>query len=134
MDEKWTLMVNGAMTKSGAGIGIVLITSNLSSIEHALKLEFPGSNNEVEYKALVAGLLMASELRVRNLRVYSDSNLVIGQMTGEFLQVKDERKVKYKKLVEQFKLFENFYFEKINILDNEATDELVKVASLIGDN
>lgn len=46
---------------------------------HALKLEFPATNNEAEYDALIAGLKIAKELRVKGLHIYSDS---IGGLLG----------------------------------------------------
>lgn len=48
LDEKWILMADGALNKFGAGLGIILITLDLSFIEHAIQLEFFASNNEVE--------------------------------------------------------------------------------------
>lgn len=77
-------MVDRATKKFRANVGIVLITPYLSSIKHAIQLEFQASNNEVEYEALIAGMLMAMKLRVTNLKIYSDSNLVISQMIGKF--------------------------------------------------
>lgn len=50
----------------------------------------------------------------------------------EKFQVKDEKMSKYKTLVERLiKLFKKVEFEKISRLDNEAADELTKLASSI---
>lgn len=99
---------------------------------HEIQLKFQVSNNEVKYEALITRILMATELRVKNLKVYSDSNLVMGQMTGKF-QVKDERMLKYKSLVEKLMtLVKKVEFEKTDRLDNEAANELAKLASLVG--
>ncbi|XP_074327715.1 uncharacterized protein LOC141665630 [Apium graveolens] len=38
-------------------------------IEYALKLDFPTTNNEVEYKTLIAGLGLARAMRAKNLKV-----------------------------------------------------------------
>lgn len=71
------LMVNGALNKFGAGIRIVIIHLDLSSIKHAILLEFQGSNNEVECESLMAKMLMATKLRVKNLKICTDFNLDI---------------------------------------------------------
>jgi len=45
-------------------------------IEQALRFAFKASNNQVEYEALIAGMLLAKELGARSLLVKSDSLLV----------------------------------------------------------
>ena len=67
-------------------------------IEYALKLDFPTTNNEVEYEALIAGLGLAGALRVKTLKVCGDSRLVVSQVNGEF-EARDEVMAKYLKLV-----------------------------------
>ena len=42
------------------------------------------TNNEAEYRALVAGLARAVELGVDELQVVSDSELLVRQMRGEY--------------------------------------------------
>jgi len=41
-------------------------------IEHALKFAFKASNNQAEYKALIARMLLAKEMGVQSLLVKSD--------------------------------------------------------------
>ena len=47
------------------------------------------TNNVAEYRALVAGLERAAELKVGEVEVVSDSELLVKQMTGEY-RVKNE--------------------------------------------
>lgn len=77
-------MVDGLSKKIGAGIGIILLTLDLSSIEHSIQLEFPTSNDEVEYEALIVKILVATESRVKNVNVCNESDLVVVQLTGKF--------------------------------------------------
>jgi ribonuclease HI len=42
------------------------------------------TNNQAEYKALVAGLERANQLGVQNLQVYMDSELVVKQLKGQY--------------------------------------------------
>ena len=60
------------------------------SLSFMFKLEFPCTNNEAEYKALILGLKMAQEIRVRKVHVKGDFNLVIKQVQGEY-GVKERR-------------------------------------------
>ena len=48
-------------------------------LEYALRFKFKASNNEVEYEALIIGLKLAKEVRVKRLKVFSDSQLVVNQ-------------------------------------------------------
>ena len=50
----------------------------------ALRFEFKASNNEVEYKALIAGLELAKEMKVESLDIFSDSQLVVCQINDEY--------------------------------------------------
>ena len=52
-----------------AGIGIVLITPEGSIIEQFFTLDFPASNNETEYEAVLAGLRATITLGVMGLDV-----------------------------------------------------------------
>jgi len=47
-------------------------------IEQSLRFAFKASNNQVEYKALIAGMLLATEMEAIRLLVKSDSTMVAG--------------------------------------------------------
>ena len=57
-------------------------------IEQALRFAFKASNNQAEYEALIAGMLLAKEMGAQSLLAKTDSQLVTGQVTGEY-QAKD---------------------------------------------
>ena len=62
----------------------MLIRLKGHKIHYALRFRFQASNNVAEYEALIAGLRLAKELRVRNLKVYSDSQLVVNQVNDAY--------------------------------------------------
>ena len=62
----------------------MLISSEEHKIHCALNFVFKASNNEAKYKALLVGLKLAKELKVCNLGVYSDSQLVVYQMKDTY--------------------------------------------------
>ncbi|XP_023895479.1 uncharacterized protein LOC112007375 [Quercus suber] len=59
-------------------------------MEKSLRLGFLGMNNEAEYEALLAGMALVKNLEGEVIEVYSNSQLVVGQVSGEF-EARDER-------------------------------------------
>ena len=49
----WEMHVDGASNQKGAGVGLVLTSSKMVTIEKSLRLGFPATNNEAEYEALL---------------------------------------------------------------------------------
>ena len=47
-------------------------------------IDFPTTNNKVEYETLVAELDLAKAARVANLVVYCNSQVVTSQVTGDY--------------------------------------------------
>ena len=82
--ELWKLYVDGSSNENGSGVGIILITPAGSRFHFALRFSFKASNNEVEYEALLAGLRIAKGLRAKAIHCYSDSQLVVNQVLGEY--------------------------------------------------
>ena len=90
----WILSTDGASKSTGAGIGIVLEAPLGLKIEEARRLGFPVTNNEAEYEALIYELELVKHLRLRLLRVISDSKLIAEQVTGRF-EAKEPRMKAY---------------------------------------
>jgi len=67
-----------------------------------LRFAFKASNNQAEYEALIAGMLLAKEMGAQSLLAKSDSQLVTGQVTGEY-QAKDPQMAAYLRYVEVLK-------------------------------
>jgi ribonuclease HI len=53
-----------------------------------LRFAFKASNNQAEYEALLAGMKLAKEMDITDLKAKRDSQLVTNQVSREF-QVKD---------------------------------------------
>ena len=64
----------------GSGVGCVLIDPKKNKIFLSCRLEFECTNNIAEYEALVQGLKKAIELKVENLKVYWDSEIIVKQI------------------------------------------------------
>ncbi|KAI5675951.1 hypothetical protein M9H77_06901 [Catharanthus roseus] len=80
---------------------------------YAIKFLFPVSNKEAEYEALLVALWMAKSLKLTHILVRSDSQVVIGHMTGVF-EVKEDNMQKYLLCVKHTCFyFSNVQFEKV---------------------
>ena len=85
--------------------------------EYALRFSFKTSNNQAEYEALIAGLRIAKDLKVKKLRAYSDSQLVVGQTKGEF-EARDPVMEKYLQKVKE--LAPSFQYLNISHVPREG--------------
>ncbi|XP_077221997.1 uncharacterized protein LOC143855825 [Tasmannia lanceolata] len=102
------LYVDGSSNAGGNGAGLVITGPDNFIAEYALRLDFKASNNEAEYKALIAGITLATKVRVSRIRVHSDSQLMVSQVNG-FSEAKEERMIKYlEKVRKEISVFEEF--------------------------
>ena len=92
--------MDGACSALGARAGIVIVTLEGIKVEHSFRLGFKAFNNEAEYKALLAGLRAVLNLFAREVKVYSNSQLVVNQVQGSF-KAKDPQMIDYLWLVKQ---------------------------------
>ncbi|KAM1830372.1 hypothetical protein ACFX14_023077 [Malus domestica] len=79
-----SLYVDGSSNQQGCGAGLVLTTSNKVAMEYALRFKFKASNNKAKYEAFIADLRLAKHLGVKRIDIFSDSQLVVNQVTNNF--------------------------------------------------
>ncbi|GKU85393.1 hypothetical protein SLEP1_g72 [Rubroshorea leprosula] len=127
--EQWTLYVDGSSSSRGSRARAVLMGSRRFRSEHALKFNFEATNNMAEYEALLLGLRLAAELKVRSLQVYSDSQLIVNQVNST-CKVTDPTLAKCLAVVLKLQSqFERFQLTKISRSENGHVDLLSKLAS-----
>ncbi|KAD4888729.1 hypothetical protein E3N88_20802 [Mikania micrantha] len=89
----WQLHTDGSSTNEGNGVvGFILTTPEGVELAYAIRLDFPNTNNEADYEALLARLRMDSTLNVQQLEVHVDSLLVANQMNGLYEAKEDVMK------------------------------------------
>ncbi|KAL0350789.1 UNVERIFIED_CONTAM: hypothetical protein Sradi_4228100, partial [Sesamum radiatum] len=71
------------------GAGVILTSPQGDELQYALRFEFKASNNETEYEALIASIIIALDAGARNLISYYDSQSVTKQVNGEH-EIKEE--------------------------------------------
>jgi ribonuclease HI len=127
----WKLFVDGASNIKGAGAGAVLVSPEGLILEQAVRLGFLASNNEAEYEALLIGLKSAIRLGADHLQVFCDSQLVVNQISGEYL-ARDERMLSYLSIVKSLlSQFDFVQVEQIRREHNSHADILAKLATAL---
>ena len=75
--ESWKMYFDGATNQNGSGIGVLPISQKGTHIPFFDRLNFPATNNAIEYEACIMRLQTALGLGVEELEVYGDSALII---------------------------------------------------------
>ena len=120
---------DGFATVGGGGIGIVISDQKSQPLIASCKLDFPCTNNIVEYEAYVIGLLMAKERGVQHLEVRGDSNLVVCQVLGDFA-LKEPSLAPYRTKARDIeKTFTTFQIRHIQRNENKYADSLATLGS-----
>jgi ribonuclease HI len=127
--ELWTMYFDGSLMKTRAGAGLLFISPLRIHMRYVIRLHFAASNNVVEYEALINGLRIAIELKVRHLDVRGYSQLIIDQVMKDS-SCHDPKMKSYCKEVRRLEdKFHGLEFNHIMRRNNEATDELTKIMS-----
>ena len=93
-----------------------------------VRLDFPTTNNESEYEALIAGLDLAKAAGAARVVIYCDSQVITNQVNGDY-ECKGERMKKY---LDQVKARMDDLEAKIVQIprgENKRADRLAKAAS-----
>ncbi|RVW27407.1 hypothetical protein VitviT2T_023060 [Vitis vinifera] len=128
-DHWWSLHVDGASRSSGSGVGLLLKAPTGEQLEQSIRLDFPASNNEAEYEAILSGLDLAITLNASKIKIHSYSQLVVGQILKEY-EAKDERIAKYLlKVQESLSQLREWVIEKVSRGENLQADALAGIAA-----
>ena len=125
---QWSIHMDGSSNKQVGGVGVVLYNPERDRVECMICLDFPTTNNEVEYEALIAGLDLAKAAGVGSMVVYCDSQVVISQVNGDY-EYKNERTKKYLEQVKDRVNVLQVKFFQIPREENEHAVCLAKAAS-----
>nr|XP_025664335.1 uncharacterized protein LOC112762688 [Arachis hypogaea] len=127
--ESWKLHVDGSSNSTYGGAGVILENQDGITIEQSVRYEFPVSNNQAEYEALLAGLSLAREVGAKVLEVNTDSQVVSSQINGDY-QTRDPLLQQYLAKVNKLKEgFEHVTIQHVPRERNARADLLSKLAS-----
>ncbi|XP_071926129.1 uncharacterized protein [Coffea arabica] len=127
-EEPWVLFVDGVSSKEGNGADLLLTSPTGEELTYVLRFDFPASNNEAEYEALLTGLRIAHQMGITAIKVRSDSQLVVHQVHGEYEAKEDIMKKYLAKVQEAITLFNVFEIERVPRSQNKRADALSKLA------
>ena len=97
----------------------------------SFKLEFPYSNNTVEYEAYLTGLATALKMGVKHLKVMGDSKSVVYQAKGSF-SLKEPSLAPYRAMAQKMEeKFSTFEIEHTSRNENRFADALATLSSQI---
>ena len=98
--ELWKIHMDESSTQKRGGASVVIASLEGDILKYEVQLKFLVINNEVEYETILTGLKIARALGAKNALLRSDSQLVIGQVKGDF-EAKETRMQRYLKLTNQ---------------------------------
>ena len=81
---------DGSSNRQAGGVGVVLLSPEGDLVECMIRLNFPTTNNEAEYEALVASLDLARATGATSIVIYCDSQVITNQINGDY-ECKGER-------------------------------------------
>ncbi|GAU49214.1 hypothetical protein TSUD_369830 [Trifolium subterraneum] len=127
--NKWTIFVDGSSNSQGSRAVIILENGDGVLIEVSLGLSFPTTNNQAEYEAFLAGLRLAEDMGAEEIKIFTDSQLVASQVSGEY-QTKEERLLEYLNLIKtKLAKFKETEVKHVPREHNARADVLSKLAS-----
>ncbi|XP_050895650.1 uncharacterized protein LOC127102313 [Lathyrus oleraceus] len=115
--------------RDGTIIGVLIISPNKIPTKFKYKIEGLCSNNEDEHEALIAGLEILLELGETRVKIMSDSELVIKQITKEYKCAKENLIVYFvieNRLLRRFKMVSIRHIPRVK---NQKANDLAQIAS-----
>ncbi|XP_073109291.1 uncharacterized protein [Elaeis guineensis] len=135
-EELWMLHVLGnhvdsLSNASGVGVRLILTDPEGDVTRYTLRFKFQATNNEVEYETLLAGLKVTREAGPQHLKVFCDSQLVVGHIKDRY-EAREENMKKYlQKVKDLTSVFLSFDIQQVPRADNARADALSKLAVLL---
>ena len=127
-DIRISLYTDGAAkgNPGPAGIGIFMECDGVSLQEVG---EYIGeaTNNAAEYKALIRGLKLARELNATRVDAFSDSELMVRQLNGQYRVKTPTLKPLYNEACDLRKSFDAFEIQHIPRSLNQEADRLANL-------
>jgi|CXWL01.1.fsa_nt_gi ribonuclease HI len=117
-----------------AGAGVVIHDDKNKSIYEAAFFLGPMTNNMAEYTGLLRALDAAARLRGSDLHIFSDSELLVRQVNGDY-RVKDEKlKPLWEQAQAKLKAIHSWKVEHVRREGNQRADELANTAMDAGED
>jgi ribonuclease HI len=113
-----------------SGVRIVFKYLNKSTHFYDIKLEFPCTNNEAKYEALIQGIILDLKMEIEHLFITGDFELDINHVTKKYKIKKERIKLCAKRVNELMNSFSSFNLSFIPRERNQKDESLVVATSL----
>jgi hypothetical protein len=83
----WKMFFDGALSGEGAGARVLFLAPEerfIVAFSYRLQWDIDYTNNVCEYEALVLGLEAARRLKIKNLEIYGDAELIVKQINRQY--------------------------------------------------
>ena len=93
------MCVEGLSVTSLGGFDVIVTSLGKDALKYEVQLQFPTTNNAAEYEAILTSIRIVKALRVKNLKLRTNSKLIVGQITNKY-EAKEEIMKRYLKLTD----------------------------------
>jgi ribonuclease HI len=111
-----------------SGAGAVIYHDNDEIWSGSFFVGEQSTNNHAEYAGLILGMQQAIQLKIKNLLIKGDSQLVINQMEGKYKCSSPNLIQLYEKAKEMESEFDNIHYQHIYRNENKRADYLSNFA------
>ncbi|XP_074327523.1 uncharacterized protein LOC141665439 [Apium graveolens] len=116
--------MDGASNANGTGLGLILKSPQGDMIAQSICCDFKATNNEAEYEALIMGLTIAKDMKIKTIDVNCDSLLVVNHVKGSY-EAKDPKMAAYLDITKSLiNYFDNFSIQQVPRENNVQADAL----------
>ena len=125
-ENEWVLMVDGAArgNPGEAGCGAAILDERGVVVKELSRYLGHATNNVAEYEALLMGLEEVLRLGQRQIKIQSDSELLVRQLNGVY-RVKDEKlKVLFEKVMGLLRQLDSYRILHVPRELNKLADRL----------
>lgn len=130
INKKLIIYTDGAArgNPGPAGIGVVVYNENRKKLAEISEYIGKTTNNQAEYRAIVAGIEKAAEIGALELRFYLDSELAVKQLNREYKVKNKELAPLFVKVYNAVLNFKKVTFTHIRREFNKEADKLANMA------
>ena len=131
LNSSLTMYIDGASSGNPgpAGIGIVILDHDGRQVGKISSYIGTRTNNYAEYTALIRALKIAIYFKAKVVKIRTDSELVVKQISGEFKVKNDQIKKLYDQASGLLKSLANCKIEHVPRSQNDKADYLAKKAT-----
>jgi ribonuclease HI len=105
------------------------MSPNRACIDMSSQLEYFGTNNQVEFEALLFGLVILESMDVKNVEAFGDSLLVVLQVSRKYQCLDGSLNAYLDKCLHVIERFDEFSIHRIYRHENSKANDLAQQAS-----